>query len=348
VVAHISDAARNPIIAAKLLNAETRNNFTAEINAEYELIRTEYAEAHKQPLTAISEARNRAKYSTTEPSQAPNHPGRTVLDISINDITEYINWRYFFNAWKMQHPAKCECGIHHHEEAEALQQDAMTLLQTLANDGATHIKGVVTLLPARRDEDDIVVDDDLRLPMLRQQSGDYRSLADYIAVIDDYIGLFGVSAGLDLEKYYAEYNANGDSYKALLLQSLCDRMVEAAAEWLHHKVRVELWGYASQESLSVKDMWQNRHQGIRPAVGYPSLPDQSLMHLTDKKLQLREIGVAITENGAMTPTATISGLYLANPNAEYFTIGEIGEDQVADYARRRDITLQRAHDLLRM
>jgi 5-methyltetrahydrofolate--homocysteine methyltransferase len=348
VVAHISDAARNPIIAAKLLNAETRNNFTAEINAEYELIRTEYAEAHKQPLTAISEARNRAKYSTTEPSQVPTHPGRTVLDISINEITEYINWRYFFNAWKMQHPAKCECGIHHHEEAEALQQDAMALLQTLANDGATHIKGVVTLLPARRDADDILVDGDLRLPMLRQQSGDYRSLADYIAVEEDYLGLFGVTAGLNLERYYAEYKAGGDSYKSLLLQSLCDRMVEASAEWLHHKVRTELWGYAPQEALTVKDMWQNRHQGIRPAVGYPSLPDQSLMHLVDEKLRLHEIGVTITENGAMSPTATISGLYIANPDAEYFTIGELGEDQVADYALRRGITTSRAKELLRI
>jgi 5-methyltetrahydrofolate--homocysteine methyltransferase len=123
-----------------------------------------------------------------------------------------------------------------------------------------------------------------------------------------------------MEELYDSYSKNGDSYNALLLQTVSHRLAEAAAEWLHRTTRREIWGYAPNENLTVKEMWQNKHQGIRPAVGYPSLPDQLLMHTINSLLHLEEIGVEVTENGAMTPTATVSGLYIANPAADYFVL----------------------------
>jgi 5-methyltetrahydrofolate--homocysteine methyltransferase len=176
-------------------------------------------------------------------------------------------------------------------------------------------------------------------------------LADYVAPVscgEDHIGLFAVTAGTNLDDIYREIDANADIYSKLLLQLLCDRLAEAAAEWLHCHVRHRIWGYAPAEQLTVKDMWQNRHQGIRPAIGYPSIPDQTVMHLIDSRLQLSEIGVSLTENGAMTPTASVSGLYIANPAAIYFAVGQVAEDQLSDYAARRATSSAAMRAILRM
>jgi 5-methyltetrahydrofolate--homocysteine methyltransferase len=358
-VVHCTDASRNPYLAARLLNPATRKEFIANLNSEYRDIRQDY-QAKSAPLLSLAEARQQRAVSQYV-APAPLIGGKQSVEIAIADVEEFINWTFFFNAWKLygQHlTVKCDCpscraaansDVTH--QAEILKADAVELLQRLAADGKVHIRGLVEVSSAYSDGDDIVVGEAFRIPMLRQQravDGRCLSLADFIAPkqedVTDYVGLFAVSAGLDMADYYAEFE--GDPYRKLLLQSVCDRLAEASAEWLHRDVRRRIWGYAPNEALSVKDMWQNRHQGIRPAVGYPSIPDQTLMHLIDKQLQLKEIGVTVTENGAMTPTATVSGFYIANPDAPYFSIGTIGDDQRQDYARRRQLPLSALNAIL--
>jgi 5-methyltetrahydrofolate--homocysteine methyltransferase len=362
-VIHVSDAARNPIIAAKLLNPATRADFIASLNAEYDRIRSEY-EASQVQLVSLSDARKSAKYDF-EPACRPNVLGRSVIDIPISKVEEFINWTFFFHAWKLETGSlsdddKCECGCSHsmsyekHQEAHKLYDDARSLIDKLKQDGLSHIKGIVGLYEACSDGDDILIDS-LRIPTLRQQQyredGVYKSLADYLipkrSGKTDYAGIFAVTAGSEMQYLYDQYNQESDTYGKLLLQSVCDRLAEAASEWLHCEVRRRLWGYATDEHLSVKELWQNKQQGIRPAVGYPSLPDQTLMHLLNAKLNLAEIGVSVTENGAMTPTATVSGIYIANPLATYFMIGRIDDEQVAEYANKRGLTSAQVRDLLR-
>jgi 5-methyltetrahydrofolate--homocysteine methyltransferase len=356
-VLHISDAARNPIAAAKLLNAETHDQLVAELNETYNRLRSEH-ERKEVNIVPISDARSQ-RFSSDYVAPKPLTPGRSVIDIPVSEVVKFINWRYFFNAWNLSETNRsCNCPTHNHEakvEAEKLKADALNLVGLLSNDSLTHIRAIVGLYNAASENDDIIIDNDLLFPTLRrQQSGadGYLSIADYLQPKSsgnvDYIGLFALSAGLNMSGYYAEYEANGDSYARLLLQSVSDRLAEASAEWLHHYVRTSLWGYAPHENLSVEEMWQNKHQGIRPAVGYPSIPDQTLMHLLNDKLNLAEIGISVTENGALDPTASISGLYIANPNAQYFSIGKIGDDQLKDYADRRSLTVENLKSLLRL
>ncbi len=363
-VVHSRDASRNAIIASRLMNPATRADFLNEIEAEYNAIRADY-NAKSVALLPLAEARSH-RYHTDYLAPAPKDTGRKIIDIDIADVEEFINWTFFFNAWKLhgqQATAKCDCGhCHTHadetdvtRQAEAVKADALRLLQRLKNDQSAHIRAVVEICRANSDGDDIVVDGGaLRLPMLRQQrsqAGVCLSLADYVAPVscgEDHIGLFAVTAGTNLDDIYREFDANSDIYSKLLLQLLCDRLAEAAAEWLHCHVRHRIWGYAPAEQLTVKDMWQNRHQGIRPAIGYPSIPDQTVMHLIDSRLQLSEIGVSLTENGAMTPTASVSGLYIANPAAIYFAVGQVAEDQLSDYAARRATSSAAMRAILRM
>jgi 5-methyltetrahydrofolate--homocysteine methyltransferase len=346
------------------MNPATRADFLNEIEAEYNAIRADY-NAKSVALLPLAEARQR-RYLTDYLAPAPKETGRKVIDIDVADVERFINWTFFFNAWKLhgqQATAKCDCGhCHTHadetdvtRQAEAVKADALRLMQRLKNDQSAHIRAVVEICSANSDGDDIVVDGGaLRLPMLRQQrsqAGVCLSLADYVAPVncgEDHIGLFAVTAGVNLDDIYREFNANADIYSKLLLQLLCDRLAEAAAEWLHCHVRRHIWGYAPAEQLAVKDMWQNRHQGIRPAIGYPSIPDQTVMHLIDSRLQLSDIGVSLTENGAMTPTASVSGLYIANPAATYFAVGQVAEDQLSDYAARRATSSAAMRAILRM
>ncbi len=187
--------------------------------------------------------------------------------------------------------------------------------------------------------------DNKRIPMLRQQEvgSGYRSLADYVAPLasavssslTSKIGLFATSADMGLETDFSS-----DAYQKMMAQLLADRLAEAAAEALHEQVRKQLWGYAPDENLSIADMLVEKFQGIRPAVGYPSLPDTSLNFVLDDLLDMKQIGIRLTESGAMKPHASVSGLMLAHPEARYFNLGKIGEDQLRDYARRRGLPVE--------
>ena len=214
-------------------------------------------------------------------------------------------------------------------------------------------KAIYGCFPASSEQDTIRIADQL-LPTLRQQvkkaDAVYKSLADYVMPASeqrtDYVGAFVVTAGAGLAHWMTQYEAEGDSFKALLLQTLSDRLAEALAEYLHERVRKEYWGYAADEQLPISDLFKAKQQGIRPAIGYPSLPDQLLNQTIDRLLDMQRIGVSLTENGAMQPTASVSGLYLAHPAAEYFMVGQIDEEQLRDYAARRGLAEAEVRQLL--
>ena len=295
----------------------------------------------------------------------------------ITDLAEYINWLYFFHAWglppRMTSVAKlhgCEaCRIAWIETfSEADREKARQAGKLFADAGQMlarltpflMVKAVVMLFPANTEGDDIVLfspqdenEEVGRLPMLRQQSpgsdGFCRSLADYIRPIGqgqrDRIGLFAVAAHNDAPLLSASRQltslqpdlSSADGYEQLLIQTLSDRLAEAAAEVLHMEVRRTLWGYAPDEELSIDELHAEAFQGIRPAVGYPSLPDLSLNFVLDTFLDFSRVGITLTEHAMMQPHASVSGLMMAHPEASYFSVGAISEEQLADYAQRRKL-----------
>ena len=260
-----------------------------------------------------------------------------LLNYSIPDITPYINWTYFFYAWGLQ---RYEQNAEKMQEALKLQQDAMITLQQM--EGKVQIRCLFRILQANSEGDDLWVDG-IRIPLLRQQTPNKLDshclcLSDFVRPreqgIIDYIGIFASSVCSENE--YQDI----DPYRHLLIQTLSDRLAEAATEKMHQYVRKTAWGYAPNEELSIQDLLIEKFQGIRPAVGYPSLPDQSINLLLDQILQMKQIGITLTENGAMYPHASVSGLMIAHPAAHYFSIGKIGIDQLRDYAQRRGFSTE--------
>lgn len=290
---------------------------------------------------------------------------RDIKEYSIAEVTPYINWTYFFHAWGFQrrHASlvyTCDCpacsagwitSFNKEErpkatEAMKLYQEAQDVLRQL--DGKYKVKSVFRLCHAASDGDDLLLDD-VRFPLLRQQTRanadkPFLCLSDFIRPlsagdsdepwpgIGNTVGVFASTVDADMES-----SADDDAYKHLLVQTLSDRLAEAATEKMHEYVRKQAWSYAPDEHLRIPELLIERFQGIRPAVGYPSLPDLSVNFLIDRLLGMNEIGITLTENGAMRPHASVCGLMFAHPAAEYFAVGKIGEDQLNDYSRRRGL-----------
>ncbi len=250
------------------------------------------------------------------------------LTYDISALMPYINWPYFFFAWQVKEE----------NEKMRLHTEADAFLNQL--EGRYHAYAIFELYEANSDEDDIVMEGQ-RLPLLRQQQGSapFLCLSDFIrplaSGIPDRVGLFATSVDMGLETDF-----DADPYQKMMAQLLADRLAEAAAERMHEQVRKEFWGYAKDEHLSIPDMLVEKFQGIRPAIGYPSLPDTSLNFVLNELLDMRQIGIRLTESGAMKPHASVSGLMLAHPKAHYFDLGKIGEDQLVDYARRRGLPVE--------
>ena len=249
-----------------------------------------------------------------------------ILDYSIGAVSPYINWIYFFHAWGSSGMPQ--------QDRNALQAEAEERLRRWADRYQTH--ALFLLFDAHSEGDDVVVHaGNVRIPFLRQQQqgADFLCLADFVSPNQkDQIGVFATTADIGMATDF-----DGDPYEKLMMQLLADRLAEATAERLHEEVRKRYWGYAPDEQLTVAEMLQEQFRGIRPAVGYPSLPDTSLNFLLDRLLGFDQIGISLTESGAMKPHASVSGLMLAHPEARYFTVGQIGEDQLTDYARRRGL-----------
>lgn len=249
-----------------------------------------------------------------------------ILDYSISDVAPYINWIYFFHAWGGSRMPL--------QEKQRLQAEAEERLTRYTNRYRVH--AVFRLFDVYSDGDDIVFPD-IRLPLLRQQLADsqFLCLSDFVRTDKDRVGVFATTVDHGLE-----FDFDHDPYEKMMMQLLADRLAEAAAERMHEEVRKHYWGYAPDEQLSISDMLSEKWQGIRPAVGYPSLPDTSLNFLIDRLIGMSQIGIRLTESGAMKPHASVSGMMISRPEAHYFAVGKIGEDQLIDYARRREVPVE--------
>lgn len=254
---------------------------------------------------------------------------RKAFHYEIEDLTPYIDWSYFFHAWGLGDSSRSGIAM------QETRRDAETMLKEL--NGRYRIHALFALCDARSEEDNIIIGD-TTFPMLRQQHAQEGKpnlcLSDFVSPKGSKIGVFATSTDAEFGKMYRD-----DIYKNLIVQILADRLAEAAATLLHREVRTdkELWGYAAEERLTIEEMLMEKHQGIRPAVGYPSLPDQSVIFIINSLLGLEEIGIGLTPNGAMLPHASVCGLMFSHPAAHYFAVGKISEEQLNDYAARRGI-----------
>ncbi|MCD8261087.1 MAG: 5-methyltetrahydrofolate--homocysteine methyltransferase [Bacteroides sp.] len=289
-----------------------------------------------------------------------------ILSYSIHQLTDYINWIYFFHTWGFQPRFAVIADIHGCDvcralwltefpqeergkasEAMQLHKEAGRMLNLLDKDHQVQV--IFRLCEANANGDNLILDG-VTFPLLRQQTCQKEGepllcLSDFVRPlstgIKDTVGLFAASMDKETEKLY-----ENDPYKKLLIQTLSDRLAEAAVERMHQYVRKEVWGYAPDENLTIKKLHIEKFQGIRPAVGYPSLPDQSINFMIDRLLDMKQIGITLTGNGAMHPHASVSGLMLAHPRARYFSVGKIGEDQLANYAQRREIPIEEMRKFL--
>lgn len=288
-----------------------------------------------------------------------------IIHYHIHEVSEYINWIYFFHAWGFQPRYATIAQIHgcdscralwlanfpeneRSKAAEAMQlfKEANRMLCQLDEKFYTH--GLFRLLDANSEGDDLWLEG-RRFPLLRQQTAKegepYLCLSDFVRPlsqgIKDRIGLFATTVDATMETLYAH-----DNYQQLLVQTLADRLAEATAEKMHESIRKEFWGYAPHEQLTMPQLHNEEFQGIRPAVGYPSLPDQSVNFLLDELLDMKQIGIQLTENGMMQPHASVSGLMLAHSKACYFSVGKIDEQQLESYASRRGMTIEEMRKFL--
>ena len=359
-VIHVLDASRSVGVVSRLLGKDA-SAYHEEIRAEYTDIRKRHAQRTRRvQFLSFEAACNNAFQPDWQVANIvrPNRPGVHVLnDISIETLRPYIDWSPFFNAWELKgrYPQ-----ILDHEtvgsEARRLFEDAERLLVRIQNERLLQPRAVFGLLPANNIGEDIeIYANDSRndvagiLHMLRQQSEKSagkpnRSLADYIAPkemgVPDYIGFFAVTTGIGIETLLREFEADLDDYSSIMTKALADRLAEALAEWLHERVRTEFWGYAADESLSGEELIRERYRGIRPAPGYPACPDHTEKRLLWDILDVEaQIGISLTENLAMTPAASVCGIYFAHPDAEYFNVGQIELDQVRNYAARKQMSV---------
>lgn len=356
---HVLDASRAVGVASQLVSDTQAVGFIAKTREDYEQVRIARAGKTGKKLATLEEARaNAAVVDMALKAPAPAKPGLHVYeDWDLADLREYIDWTPFFRAWELvgNYPAILTDKIVG-ESASDLFRDAQVMLDKIIEEKWLTAKGVAGLWRARRDGDDILVspeNDEFTLPMLRQQvvkrgGKPNNCLADFIDTTDDWMGGFAVTTGHGIDEHVQRFEMDKDDYNSILLKALADRLAEAFAERMHEHVRKDLWGYGAEEGLNKKDLIREKYQGIRPAPGYPACPDHSLKPILFDMLNATEnTGIELTSGFAMTPTAAVSGFYLAHPQADYFGVARIGEDQVEEYADRRGTTLDQARQWLR-
>ena len=368
-VIHVLDASKSVSVMNKLMDEKHKDKYTKEIADTYNTLRENHKKKSvEKNYVSLEEARAN-KLSLDWRSQnivKPQKQGVHVVDdVSINELRDYINWTEFFLIWEIKgkHPAIFN-NRKFGKAAKLLFDDANKLLDNIIDQDLIRAKGTYGIFPANS-----LPDDDVELyssekregiisifHMLRQQSKKSKdqhnlSLADYIAPKDsglnDYLGAFAVSAGFGADELAKVYEIMHDDYSSIMVKAIADRLAEAFAEYLHEKVRKDHWGYSKEENIDIDSMLKVKYSGIRPAPGYPSLPDhtekRTLFDLLDAE---RNAGIDLTENYAMVPAASVSGLYFANPNATYLAIGKILQDQVEDYRKRKGMSLAEAEKWL--
>lgn len=359
---HVTDASRSVPVATQLTHAEQRITLIASIAEEYEAVRHDHRGRHAQrEYASLEEIRKNSlpiDWSTYQPPQ-PMKPGISVFEsFPLEALIEYIDWTPFFMAWELKGSYP---GIFNSptfgKQARQLFDDAKELLRRIQRDKSLVARGAAGLFPANSVGDDIEIYSDesrtrihTRLHMLRQQtrkteSQSNLSLSDFVAPkhtgLKDYVGLFVVTAGIGAEELAQSFEQELDDYNAIMVKALADRLAEAFAEALHRIVRRELWGFASEEALTNRALIKEQYIGIRPAPGYPACPDHTeKQKIFDLLSAPSKVGVTLTENFAMYPAASICGYYFSHPQSHYFGLGRISQDQVADYASRKGMTLE--------
>jgi 5-methyltetrahydrofolate--homocysteine methyltransferase len=356
-VVYVPDASRSVSVAQSLMTPESRDAYIADIATDYARIREQHANKKALPTLSLAAARlNRAKLDYAPVK--PKFIGRRVFrNVDLAALAKYIDWGPFFQTWDLAGPFPAiltdpVVG----ESASKVFEEGQALLKKVIDGRWLTANGVVALLPANsiNDDDIEVYTDDTRTKVaftwygLRQQGvkpvvdgvpRPNQCLSDFIAPkssgIADYIGLFAVTAGLGIEKYEKRFEDAHDDYSSIMLKSLADRLAEAFAEYLHERVRTDLWGYAPAEKLTNEQMIGEQYLGIRPAPGYPACPEHTVKKAMFDVLQAEEIGMELTASFAMYPGAAVSGFYLAHPQSKYFVVGKIGDDQVEDMVKRR-------------
>ena len=362
-VVYVPDASRSVSVAQGLLSDQAAK-YIAELNADYAKVREQHANKKQTPLLSLRDARANATpthWDVYKPV-TPKFIGRRVFkNFDLAELEKFIDWAPFFQTWDLAGPfpailEDAVVGV----EAKKVYADGQAMLKKIITNRWLTANAVVGLYPAQRVGDDIVLYADetrqqavmtwhgLRQQTVKPQGRPNRCLADFVAdqtQAADYVGLFAVTAGLGAEKQEQRFIDAHDDYSAILFKALADRLAEAFAECMHHRVRTDLWGYAANEDLSCVELIQEKYQGIRPAPGYPACPDHSAKKAMFELLQCADIGMGVTESLAMTPAASVSGFYLAHPDATYFSVGRVGDDQVQDLAQRQGVAVK---DLTRL
>ena len=368
-VVYVPDASRSVSVAQGLLS-EQAAHYIAELNQDYAKVREQHANKKQTPMWTLAQAR--ANKTPIDWSQgvpaAPKFIGRRVFkNYDLAEIAQYIDWGPFFQTWDLAgpYPAILQDEVVG-EQARKVMADGQAMLKKIIDGRWVTANAVVGLYPANTvNDDDIALFTDASRSQvamtwrgLRQQTEKQvidgvmrpsRCLSDFVAPqgsAPDHVGLFAVTAGIGADKRAQAFEAAHDDYSAILLKSLADRLAEAFAECLHHKVRTDLWGYVAGESLSNPELIAEKYQGIRPAPGYPACPDHSAKKAMFELLQCEDIGMGLTESLAMTPAASVSGFYIAHPEAQYFNVGKVGDDQVQDLAARSGVTVKDLQRLL--
>ena len=371
-VVYVPDASRSVSVAQGLLSDHAAT-YIDELNADYAKVREMHANKKQTPMWPLAKARSNktAIDWTAFKSPTPKFIGRRVFkNFDLAELARYIDWGPFFQTWDLAGPypailKDAVVGI----EAQKVFNDAQKMLQKIIEGRWITAHGVMGLYPANSmNQDDIALyaDESRETPVLtwhglRQQTEKQtgkpsRCLADFVAPLldakgkptslQDYAGVFAVTAGIGVEKREQAFEAAHDDYSAIMLKALADRFAEAFAECMHERVRKDLWGYAAQERASLEDLVAEKYQGIRPAPGYPACPDHSVKKQMFELLQCEEIGMGLTSSMAMTPAASVSGFYLSHPDSQYFNVGKVGEDQVQDLAKRQNLKVTDIQRLL--
>ena len=368
---HVLDASRAVGVAGAMVSDTIKDELVQRTSDEYEAIRIARANKGDSKLVPLAVARANAFRTdfSAHPPVAPRERRVVLADYPLDKLVPYIDWVPFFRAWELagNYPAILTDPVVG-EAATALFADAQAMLATIVRDKWLIANGVAGFWPARRasghapgeSPDDVLLFTDetrstvrARVPFLRQQVEKREGrpnwcLADFVSEGDDWLGGFAVTAGQGIEPHLARFKAAHDDYNDILLKALADRLAEAFAEHLHERVRREYWGYASLEQLSPDDLIREKYSGIRPAPGYPACPDHSVKpDLFELLGATSATGISLTESFAMLPTAAVSGYYFANPEASYFGVARVGKDQVANYARRRGVSVEQAEAWLR-
>jgi 5-methyltetrahydrofolate--homocysteine methyltransferase len=355
-VVHVPDASRVVDVVASLLNPDQRPAFERANHEEQARLRDQYGARRDRPTLSYAEARRNRLQLEFDPA-VPAFTGTRQVDVDLSELVPFIDWTFFFAAWELKgrFPAILD-HPQHGAAARDLYAQAQALLDRIVRGKLLRARGVYGLWPAVSDGDDIVLyapgttrasaaAEIVRFPMLRQQEviaddKPNRSLADFVAPVEsgilDYVGAFAVTGGHGVDELVQRFEAEHDDYSAIIVKALADRLAEAFAEYLHAQARRDI-GYGAKEQLSNDDLIAEKYRGIRPAFGYPACPDHSEKKRLFDLLGARSIGMELTETCAMTPAASVSGLYIAHPQAKYFAIQRVNADQVEDYARRMKV-----------